>query len=218
MGNLSINKFKKATVILYGKEEEISYYSGVYRWGKEWNGELLFVLCKSTKGCIALACTDLSMAPLDVIRLYSLRFGTIEEDFKYYKGDFSGMSFRFWSTVHPHLSHFRKKAEGHILSEIKSQKTRKKLLKLLKREETYMQTAFIAFGIVKYIAMNQPIGGIIQKAKSKRRFTQNKVSTTDVQYFLHENQVAMMKKYKSHEVIEHIRRRQRKRKKYHEYL
>ena len=211
-------EFIRTTEYLYGKEEEIYYYSGVFHWGQEWNGELLFVLCKSSRGHIVLACTDLNMDPLDVIILYSLRFGTIEEDFKWYKGDFAGMGFRFWSTVHPHLSHFRKKAEGHVLSEVCSEIVKKKLIKLLKREEAYMQTAFIAIGIVKTIAMNQPVGGIIQKAKPKRTYTQNKVSSADVQYFLRQNRSEIMKKYKKHEVIKHIRRRQRKERSYHEYL
>ena len=210
-------EFKHSTEYLYGKLEEISYYSSIFLWGKEWNGQLLFVLCKSSKGTIVLACTDLTMSPLDVITLYSLRFGTIEEDFKYLKDGFSGIGFRFWSMVHPHLSHFRKKTEGHILADVTSAKRQKKLLKLLKREESYMQIVLIAFGIAKYIAMNQTIGGAIQMSKPKRTYTSNKVSTSDVQYYLRLHQRGIQKKYKKHEVIHHIMKRQAS-KKAHEYL
>ena len=210
-------EFKHSTEYLYGKMEEISYYAEIFLWGREWNGPLLFVLCHSSKGYIVLACTDLSMEPLDEIRLYALRFGTIEEDFKSYKNDLTGMGFRFWSMVHPHLSHFRKATEGHILEEITTSQEQQMLLQLLKREESYMQIVFIAFGILKYIAMHQPVGGYVQKTKVKRTYTKNRVSTLDVQYYLSLYKTELLKKYRKHEVVEHIMERQASRR-VHKYL
>ena len=77
------SEFRRARVYLYGKHQTVHYYSTKLLWGAKTRIPLLFVLCVMEEDGrrIILATNDTNMKPLEVIRLYSLRFGSIEEDF-----------------------------------------------------------------------------------------------------------------------------------------
>ena len=205
-----IAEFTTKRLYLYGQRQTVRYLCIDLQWRTKNPVKLRFVLCRMEDGRrIILACSDLSMDPVTIIRLYGYRFGTIEEDFKSFKNDFSGMSYRFWTQAMPHLSHFRSNDAPHILESVTDEESRQKVLKALKAGEVYMQSAFIALGITKMLAMKQPIGGTVQKFKVKRTYTIRKVSAEDIRYFLQEHMDFIWSKYAHLDIVQFIQARRR---------
>lgn len=203
-----ISEFTCKRLFIYGKHQTVRYYTITLLWGLKLLIPIKFVLCCMEDGRkIILATNDLDLPPVDVIRLYSQRFGSIEEDFKVLKNEFCGMSYRFWTLSMPHLSHFRSKDAPHILEEVTDEHDRKLVLDAIRASELYMQSAFIAQGIVKLLAAKQPVGGIIQKFTQKRTYTERKVSETDVCSFLCAYKDAILRKYGSHPIIRFLTKR-----------
>ena len=71
----SLELFKTTEMMLYGKRESVQYYSIDLLWGKGLYTPLRFVLVVygTNKVKSILASTDMSLEPLDIIRLYSYR-------------------------------------------------------------------------------------------------------------------------------------------------
>ena len=102
------HKFIEADVVLYGKEERISYYSIDLLWGQKLYQELRFVIvCGIGSAPVILASTDLTLSPLSIMRLYGYRF-KIECSFRELKHTISGFAYRFWSSAMPKLNRFAK--------------------------------------------------------------------------------------------------------------
>jgi hypothetical protein len=91
----------QTTVMMYGKEESVSFISRDLLWGKKHYQTLRFVVAQvSGSGPIILACTDLSLSPQQILQLYSYRF-KIECSFFNLKHTIAGFAYRFWSIATP---------------------------------------------------------------------------------------------------------------------
>ena len=200
--------FKTGKRFFYGKEQTFQYLAVQLRWGDKWNGKLLFVLAVLEDGRRIILATDkLDMDPCDAVELYAYRF-LIEEGFRQYKQEFAGMNYHFWTKAMEHLSHFRKKEEGHILDEATTEEQREKILAAIKAAEVYMEISCIAQGITQLISMDQPIDGTVQQFTRKRTNTHRKVSERDIRNFLHEKRELFWTKYKDDPIVKFIRDRQ----------
>ena len=173
--------FKRKRIFLYGKHQTVRYYCTNLLWGLKLNRKIRFVLCMMEDGRrIILACSDLKLSPLEIIRMYGYRFGSIEEDFKTLKNDLGGMNYHFWTNSMPHLSHFREKDAPHILESVTDPHEQKQVLLAVKASEVYMQASWVALGITKILAMQQSVGGKVQMYTKKRTYTDRSVSSADV--------------------------------------
>ena len=100
--------FRKAKALLYGKEEEISYYSVDLLWKQGLYKELRFVLIEYGTFRSIFVSTDLTLDPIRIAELYTSRF-SIEELFREFKQQLGGFCYRFWTACLPKLDHFAKK-------------------------------------------------------------------------------------------------------------
>ena len=108
------HQFTEANVVLYGKEEKISYYCVDLLWGQKLYRELRFVIiCGIGSEPVFLASTDLTLSPLSIMRLYGYRF-KIECSFRELKHTIAGFAYRFWSTAMPKLNRFAKSGEDPL--------------------------------------------------------------------------------------------------------
>jgi hypothetical protein len=101
------DKFIKAEIQLYGKEEKIEYLCMDLLWGIKIYHPLRFVLVKSGERESILVCADLSFSADQIIHLYSYRF-KIEVTFRALKQLLNGFGYHFWSKYMPKLDRFSK--------------------------------------------------------------------------------------------------------------
>ena len=103
-----------------------------------------------TRGKIIILSSDLSLDPLDVIRIYSYRF-KIEVTFKSAIYNVGAFLYRFWS---PTLDKTRR-GTGTTYLHKKGKQYRLTYLNKLRSYEVFVQVAFIAQGILQYISLTQ---------------------------------------------------------------
>lgn len=149
-----VNDFEEMVLELYGKPRTISYLCMDLIW-KPISKKLRFVLVRDNEGCFILMCSDLSLAPADIIRAYSYRF-KIEVNFKVLKHVMGVFFYRFWTTVWPR----RAKEENEVdLTEI-TDDTEPRTVRLIKQaadaNEGFVNMGLIATGILQIIAMSFP--------------------------------------------------------------
>jgi hypothetical protein len=94
--------FADTTIQLYGKDTITKYFCVDLLWGDGLYQPLRFVLTIINGTRTILASTDLTLTPIQIIRLYSWRF-KIECSFRELKQVVAGFSYHFWSKVMPKL-------------------------------------------------------------------------------------------------------------------
>ena len=98
--------FVKTKAMMYGQEQEISYYSVNPLWGDSWYQNLKFALIWFEGKKSILVSTDLSLTPIEIIEAYRHRF-KIECAFRELKQVIAGFCYRFWSKHTPKLNRFK---------------------------------------------------------------------------------------------------------------
>nr|WP_223070552.1 transposase [Paenibacillus caui] len=144
--------FESATVMMYGKEETVEYLCLNLLWGQGLYQELRFVLVKLGGQCAVLVSTDLTLEPIDIIRLYGYRF-KIECTFREMKQAIGGFSYHFWSKSMPKLKRYMKKGEVHPLEQVVNEKEQKDIRLTVKAIEGYVMCSCIAMGLLQLIAV-----------------------------------------------------------------
>jgi len=149
---LFANKFIKTSILMYGKETEISYYSIDLLWGKKLYQELRFVIvCGLGKDPLILASTDLSLSPVSIIRLYSYRF-KIECSFRELKHTIAGFAYRFWSIATPKLNRFAK-SKVDPLESVKDENSKKLISSAFDATHGFIMLGCIAHGLLQICSL-----------------------------------------------------------------
>lgn len=141
------SSFKQATVMMYGKEEGISFFCKDLLWGKQLYTRLRFVLVKYGETKSILVSTDLSLSPEQIIRLYSYRF-KIESCFREFKQVITGFTYHFWSKEMPKLNKYAKSGTDP-LEQVTDEKAKEKIIAAWSATERFVMTACIAMGLTQ---------------------------------------------------------------------
>ena len=136
------------TVMMYGKEESVSFISRDLLWGKKHYQILRFVIAQiSGSRPIILASTDLTLSPEKILGLYSLRF-KIEVSFYNLKHTVAGFAYRFWSAAMPKLNRFAKSGTDSLES-VSFSRDKKLITAAFRAVQNYVSTACIALGLLQ---------------------------------------------------------------------
>ena len=146
-------QFQTQELDLYGKLHTLRYHCVDLLWGQGLYQKLRFVLVEYDNVQSILACTDLTMTPLDIIRLYSYRFH-IENTFRELKQELGGFSYHFWTKALPKLNHFRKKSDPDPLLNVSKPNDRKRIFQTIRATEMYAFCACVAMGILQALSID----------------------------------------------------------------
>ena len=148
----SQHSLEQATLMIYGKEEKVSFMSCDLLWGIKHYQMLRFVIA-SVGGAkpIILATNDLRLAPLSVIRMYSYRF-KIESAFFHLKHTLAGFAYRFWSAAMPKLNRFASSGSDP-LNTINDKRDKQLILGAFRATELYVTVASVALGLLQICSL-----------------------------------------------------------------
>jgi hypothetical protein len=144
--------FTETKVCLYGKEQTIEYLCVDLLWGKGLYRLLRFVLVKCGEKKVILVCTSVALNAEQIIRLYGYRF-KIEVTFRTLKQLLCCFGYHFWSAAMPKLKRFGKKGEKDPLSQVRTKKERKRILRAFSATERFVMMNLIAVGLLELLAL-----------------------------------------------------------------
>jgi hypothetical protein len=144
------NRFIKAPSPVYGESNvTLRYYTYDLIWRPL--GQLVrFVwVIHPSRGRLVLLCTDLTLAPLEIIRLYGWRF-KIEVSFKRAINTLGAYAYHFWMQDMNPIRRGDGSQHPHRQSETYRQHLRRKLAAY----ERHIQLGLIAQGLLQYLAVS----------------------------------------------------------------
>jgi len=138
--------FTKAEVTIYGKTKSIHYYCVNLLW-KPIKGLIRFVLVMDGKERYILMSSDLQLAPLQIITIYSYR-SKIENMFLFLKHLLGGFYYHFWTKAFPKLK------RGEKLDYTKlSPPAQQKFEQTVEAIEGFVNLAGIALGLLQHLSL-----------------------------------------------------------------
>lgn len=139
--------FTQAKVILYGKEETITYLCRDLLWGQKLYQKLRFVLVTLGDSKSIFVSTDLTLSPEQIIRLYGYRF-KIECCFRELKQVIAGFSYRFWTSAMPKRNRYAKSGTDPLQT-VTDAKEKTRILAAFIAMERFVLTACVALGLLQ---------------------------------------------------------------------
>ena len=113
-------------------------------------GEMIrFVLVADGEDRFILMCSDLTLSPADIIRVYSYRF-KIEVSFKMLKHLMGVFFYRFWTNAWPRIG----KRTASNLSAVTDPSKKRLIMKTTNAIEGFVNFGCIAAGILQMISLN----------------------------------------------------------------
>ena len=145
----NISLFTHAPSPVYGDTNvKIAYYASDMLW-RPTERMMRFVLVNHPiRGKIILMTSDLTLEPLDIIKIYGLRF-KIEVSFKASKHSVGAYVYHFWSEIMKPIK--RGSGNQHLHRETKHY--REAMLAKIDAYHAFIQTGLIAQGILQYLAV-----------------------------------------------------------------
>ncbi len=142
--------FTECTCNIYGEKVRVEYLCKDLIW-KPFGKLTRFVLVKHPRrGRMILMSSDLSISPIEMIELYSLRF-KIEVTFKHAIRNVGAFSYHFWMAEMTPL----KQKSGNQYLHKKEQRYRDQVRRKIKAYHCFVQTGLIAQGMLQYLSMTQ---------------------------------------------------------------
>jgi hypothetical protein len=144
------NRFIKAPSPVYGEANvTLRYYTYDLIWRPLGRLVRFVWVIHPTRGRLVLLCTDLTLAPLEIIRLYGWRF-KIEVSFKQAIHTLGAYAYHFWmQDMHP-----IRRGDGSQHPHRQSETYRQHLRRKLAAYERHIQLGLIAQGLLQYLAIN----------------------------------------------------------------
>jgi hypothetical protein len=143
-------QFHKATLTLYSKPSEISYLCLDLIW-RPVRDKIRFVLVIDQENCFILMCSNLMLAPVDIIIAYSYRF-KIEVCFNVLKNLIGAFFYHFWTTVWPKLCR-----KSNVSIELPTDTRSRRLIReAISAIESFVNFGCIATGVLQILALNFP--------------------------------------------------------------
>lgn len=143
---------------LYGRQEKVRCLALDLLW-KPTKDMIRFVLVESSRGRMILMSSDLTIAPVDAIRLYCHRV-TIETMFDVLKNTLGGLGYHFWSS---HLSPASRKPRKNTDAE-QTTSNAKATENTLAAIEKFVNVQLCVLGMLQLIAKNHTL-----EARTKAR-------------------------------------------------
>lgn len=201
-------RFQYADVNIYGGHERVRLYSDVIYWGRNWYQFIKVVWVISKRGKAIYISTDLSLTPEQIIELYAMRM-SCESMYREGKQVFNTFFGHYWSKSVPKLNRFAPSNTPNPLLSINDPLQQKKILGNIHAMESHVLVASIAQGIAQLIAIQEPIGGVVQTWEYKRTYTKKKVSEKSVCAYLRKVLPYLLASDQSNWLLNAIRSRQR---------
>jgi hypothetical protein len=143
-------QFSKAPSPVYGeKGVTLRYYSFDLLWRKLGRVVRFVWVDHPTRGQMILLCTDLTLEPMDILRLYGWRF-KIEVSFKQAIHTVGAYAYHFWMQDMTPIHRGGGRQHVHRKSELYRQHIRRKIAAY----ERHIQLGLIAQGLMQYLALN----------------------------------------------------------------
>jgi hypothetical protein len=143
-------RFHKAPSPVYGESGvTLRYYTYDLLWRRLGSLVRFVWVVHPTRGQLVLLCTDLTLPPLDIIRLYGWRF-KIEVSFKQAIHTVGAYAYHFWMENMKPI----RRGDGSQHPHRQSESYRQALRRKLAAYERHIQLGLIAQGLLQYLALH----------------------------------------------------------------
>jgi len=147
------SEFISVTMNLYQKDKAVKYYCVDLRWGSGIYQKLRFVLTVVDGVKSILVSTDLTLTPVQIIRLYCYRF-KIECSFRELKQVVAGFAYHFWSKAMPKLNRYKSNDDNQAIVEKVTDPHQQALItSTVNAIEGFVQFSCIALGLLQLIGL-----------------------------------------------------------------
>jgi hypothetical protein len=188
------DQFVSADVRLYGETEHARYHCVDLLWGDGLYKMLRFVLVEYRQTQTILVSTDLSMEPLDIIRLYGRRFG-IEVMFREMKQVVDAFGYRFWSHYMPKLNRFKKKSDPDPLESVTNPHHRERIRLAVKAIEGFLFCSAVATGLLQMVSLKFSVTDELVNLRWLRTYRNAVASEATVADFFRRNFLALLHRF-----------------------